>query len=529
MTEIPSLRLSFLMPVLAVIVLIAIGTAAAVQRSTATDAAERMEDSHALLTAMLDQETGLRGYRLTGRDGFLEPYRKGTAEYSAAYDDLRADLGGDRTALAALDRGDGLARRWHIAADEEIAAARAPGRHPFSLPPALERKRTMDAFRAANARLVREVDDRRAADESWALWLSTGIGLFVFTLVGGLGTFVVTRRRRLEIAHEAAEREYRDGQAEFVETLQAVDDETEANVVLKRHLERWAPGREVTVLNRNNSENRLEARSGGGGEMAARLTSAQPRDCVAIRLGRPYEERTGAEPLLRCELCGASDKNAMCSPLLVSGRVIGSVLVRQEAPFDENADRRVGDSVASAAPVLGNLRAIAMAEARAHTDALTGLPNRRSVNDTLKRMVAQAHRFERPLAAIAIDLDHFKQVNDRHGHEKGDEVLAMVAAVLANTVRASDFAGRLGGEEFLVLAPDTHPGGAAVLAEKLRNAISRLEIPGAGRVTASFGVASLPDDAADPDTLLRKADRALYAAKEHGRDRVEQAPAAKPA
>jgi diguanylate cyclase (GGDEF)-like protein len=225
-------------------------------------------------------------------------------------------------------------------------------------------------------------------------------------------------------------------------------------------------------------------------------------------------------------LCGKTGDDVLCTPLLVSGRVIGSVLVREEGGLSDEGRRRVTDSVSAAAPVLGNLRAIAMAETRAHTDALTGLPNRRAVNDNLKRMVAQAHRVERPLAAIAIDLDHFKQVNDRYGHEKGDEVLATVSAVLLNTVRTSDFVGRLGGEEFLVLAPDTHPGGALVLAEKLRQAIARVEIPGAGHVTASFGVSNVPEDAVDPDTLLRRADRALYAAKEHGRDRVEGATSA---
>src|SRR3954470_16992197 len=188
----------------------------------------------------------------------------------------------------------------------------------------------------------------------------------------------------------------------------------------------------------------------------------------------------------------------MCQPLLVGGRVIGSVLVQQSDPLDERARRRLRESVSQAAPVLGNLRAIAMAEERAATDALTGLPNRRAIDDTLKRMVAQAGRTVTPLAALAIDLDHFKQINDRFGHEKGDDVLVAVSAVLAATVRGSDFTGRIGGEEFLVLAPDTGSDGGLVLAEKLRAAISRLKVRGLDvPITASFGVAALPDDAAD--------------------------------
>jgi diguanylate cyclase (GGDEF)-like protein len=517
-----SLRFSLLMPVLAVIVVAAVGGAAAVERSTATTAAARTQSAQALLTAMLDQETGLRGFLLGRQEIFLVPFRQGTAAYDRAEEQTHAGLERGSRAAAILERGNLLARRWHELALEQVADVRQ-GHRDVSISLALRRKRVFDGFRATNTALIDELADRRVADQRTAQWLSIAIALFVFVLVGGVGTVLVTRRHRREMALDAAERDFRGGQVEFVETLQAVDDEEEANVVLKRHLERWVPGRSVTVLNRNNSDNRLETPAGADGELVERLKDAEPRACVAIRLGRTYEERGGDAPLLRCALCSKDGSDALCSPLLVSGRVIGSVLVRQEQPLDDKARRRVGDSVSQAAPVLGNLRAIAMAETRAHTDALTGLPNRRAVNDTLKRMVAQAHRLERPLAAIALDLDHFKQVNDRYGHDKGDEVLATISAVLMNTVRASDFAGRLGGEEFLVLAPDTHPGGAMVLAEKLRQAIARIEIPGAGHVTASLGVASMPEDAVDPDMLMRRADRALYAAKGNGRDRVEQA------
>lgn len=140
-------------------------------------------------------------------------------------------------------------------------------------------------------------------------------------------------------------------------------------------------------------------------------------------------------------------------------------------------------------------------------------------------MTAQSARTVSSLAAIALDLDHFKAINDRFGHDKGDEVLAAVGAILHEIPRSSDFAGRLGGEEFIVLSPDTHLEGAVVLAEKLRCAVAALEIPELDQVTASFGVALMPDHAGSADTLLREADRALYAAKAAGRDCVEVASA----
>jgi diguanylate cyclase (GGDEF)-like protein len=213
-----------------------------------------------------------------------------------------------------------------------------------------------------------------------------------------------------------------------------------------------------------------------------------------------------------------------CTPLLVSGEVIGSVLVSHPDVLEPVHERRIRESVAQAAPVLGNLRNLAIAELRAATDALTGLPNRRAVEDNLKRMVAQASRSVSPLAALMLDLDLFTQVNDTCGHAKGDEVLAAVGAALQATVRASDFTGRYGGEEFIVLMPNTDQAGAIEAAEKVRTAVAGIEVNGVGRrITVSIGVAIIPDHAADAGGLERAADRALYVAKSNGRDRVEVA------
>ena len=137
-------------------------------------------------------------------------------------------------------------------------------------------------------------------------------------------------------------------------------------------------------------------------------------------------------------------------------------------------------------------------------------------------MVAQASRSLAPLSAMMLDLHHFKQINDRFGHDKGDEVLAAVATTLRSSLRESDFVGRYGGEEFLILLPDTGKQQARTVAEKVRAAVeaivlSNLEL----RVTASLGVATLPDDCGEADSLVRAADRALYAAKGRGRNRVE--------
>ena len=159
--------------------------------------------------------------------------------------------------------------------------------------------------------------------------------------------------------------------------------------------------------------------------------------------------------------------------------------------------------------------------------ALTGLPNKRAVDDSLKRMAAQASRTASPLSAIFLDLDHFKRINDTYGHDRGDEVLAAVGAVLRSELRASDLAGRMGGEEFLILAPDTSRAGAVEIAEKVRVALHGIRVRDVEqKVTGSFGVATLLEDTLESDTMVRIADRALYSAKANGRNRVEVAASA---
>jgi len=241
-------------------------------------------------------------------------------------------------------------------------------------------------------------------------------------------------------------------QSEFVDTLQVTATEDEAHDLLQRHIQRLVPGSAAVVLKRNNSANRLHAATAlePGDALAERLGGAEPRSCLSLRFARTHTEGLGRPPLLNCALCFDIGAPATCEPLLVGGEVIGSVLVTHEKQLPSEAGTRIKTTVIQAAPVLANLRNLALAEFRANNDSLTGLPNKRATDDTFKRMVAQANRSIAPLAAIMMDLDHFKQINDRFGHGKGDEVLAAVGTALLSCMRASDFAGRFGGEEFLV-------------------------------------------------------------------------------
>jgi diguanylate cyclase (GGDEF)-like protein len=327
---------------------------------------------------------------------------------------------------------------------------------------------------------------------------------------------MATRRHR--------ERTYDTSQLEFAESMQLTENEVEAHRMLRRHLERSIGGSEVVILNRNNSQDRLEAVTElpAGSPLATTLEGAVPRSCVAVRQARTHERAEGVETLLQCPVCSDCPGHATCTPFLVGGEVIGSVLLTRPQALEDGDARRVRDSVVQAAPVLANLRNLAIAETRAATDSLTGLPNRRAADANILRMVAHAGRTVEPLAVLLVDLDHFKQVNDRFGHGGGDEVLAGVGAALKASLRESDFAGRYGGEEFIVALPGTGLEGAVEVAEVLRQAVRSIVVPSVDQViTMSVGVAVLPDHAGDATRLLRSADRALYLAKKNGRDRIE--------
>ncbi|MHB8240931.1 MAG: GGDEF domain-containing protein [Solirubrobacteraceae bacterium] len=355
------------------------------------------------------------------------------------------------------------------------------------------------------------------------LWLLVA-GAIALLAVVAMARVGVTLKRLLD--RQRQEDRYAASESEYIDILQVTESEDEAQELLRRQLERSFDGTDVLVLTRNNSADRLEPKTplAAFESLHEPMIGARPRSCLAMRLGRGHAEGGGSDALQGCELCGGLPGVKTCEPLLVSGEVIGSVLVNHDRCPTPRDRQRIRETVSQAAPVLGNLRNLAMAQLRAATDGLTGLPNHRAAQDTLKRLVAQASRTNTPLAALIVDVDHFKRINDVHGHDRGDDVLAAVGVGLAGVARESDFVARYGGEEFLLLLPSTDRLGAVHVAEATRNAIASISLPGVElAVTASVGVAVLPDDAGDPVSLFRAADRALYTAKRNGRNRVETA------
>jgi diguanylate cyclase (GGDEF)-like protein len=207
---------------------------------------------------------------------------------------------------------------------------------------------------------------------------------------------------------------------------------------------------------------------------------------------------------------------------LKAGEIDYGTLVLVGDGFDEEQVEMVASLAAQAVVALENARLHRIVERQALLDGLTGLANRRSVEETLRTEVARARRFDDKLCVVMADLDDFKRVNDTWGHPVGDDALLMFAHTLRATAREMDVAGRWGGEEFVLVLPGTDAAGGARLAERARTALESrtLEVEGEPvRLTASFGVAEL-SATADASDLIAAADAALYEAKRTGKNRV---------
>ena len=345
-------------------------------------------------------------------------------------------------------------------------------------------------------------------------------------LIGATGALMAGRAHSLNRRRATAEHGFRAAQVELSDSLQIARTEGEAFALLRRHLERTVPGSDVVVLRRSADGERIEPATfvPGGTLLAERLAGAEPWSCLATCLGRTHETVDDADPLLACALCGGGGRRSLCVPTLIGGDITGAVLVAHGATLSEIERLRVVDSVGQASAVLSGLRNLARAEARSGADKLTGLPNDRAVESSLRRMIAQSGRALSSLSLVVLDIDHLRRLNETLGQAKGDVTLEAVAATITELSRNSDLAGRLGGGEFVLVLPDTQKDGALEVAEKVRLGVTRVDLPGLDwPLSASFGVATFPDDAVSADELLRVGRAACRAAKAAGRNAVEAA------
>ena len=218
------------------------------------------------------------------------------------------------------------------------------------------------------------------------------------------------------------------------------------------------------------------------------------------------------------------------APLQSDREIVGvvriSTVLEENAQAREERSKRLGAHLEEFSKFLALALKTPDLYTRAVQDGLTGLWTKRHFASEARMAIDASRRYGEPLSLIMVDIDHFKKVNDTHGHVAGDKVLQAVAEILKKKVRGGS-AFRYGGEEMAVLLPKADLEGAVAVAERLRAAIDARKIAGI-KVTASFGVAQLDDAVADPPSFVEKADKALYASKEGGRNRVTAAQAAPP-
>jgi diguanylate cyclase (GGDEF)-like protein len=324
----------------------------------------------------------------------------------------------------------------------------------------------------------------------------------------------VSARREVEILFDMAD------------TLQSAAGYDDAQAVFRATACRLLPQLSGKLYVFNNSRDRLDLIAEWGDEERL-LNPISPSSCWALKRGKAHFN-DASEGALRCEHF-ESERTTLEMPMMARGEVYGLLSFSSSGGGDEAAaELRDGTKIISALAdgmslALSNLSLREKLRNQALRDPLTGLYNRRYMEDMLDRFVRLAVRKESSLAVVMIDLDHFKRLNDQHGHLLGDAVLRAVAGTIAESLRETDVACRYGGEELIVLLPDCDMDAAVSKAEEIRLRIEELSGAHGVEISASLGVAAIPSAASTVQELVKAADVALYEAKSAGRNCVRRA------
>lgn len=314
--------------------------------------------------------------------------------------------------------------------------------------------------------------------------------------------------------------------AEMTDLLQASLTGNEASEIVSNHLKLLFPDSDGALYLMNASYLMEPVSFWGNSKLFN--TAFSTNECWALRRGKSY--RFGDDmPAPACtHIGGAKPANALCVPLSAQNEGLGNLHIswrekREETIVDEE-QKFIEDIANTLALALGNLRLREKLHILSIREALTGLFNRRYLDETFPREISRAERSGEPLSLLLFDIDHFKNFNDVYGHDAGDFVLKQISEAIQSSIRESDIACRYGGEEFLIMLPGTSIEIAERRAESLRKDVSAMALEhngqDIGQITISIGVASYPQHGSIPDALVKSADESLYRAKEGGRNRV---------
>ncbi len=347
-----------------------------------------------------------------------------------------------------------------------------------------------------------------------------------------VGTYL-GRRLRVDLAARKAMADKASQSASQIEELfamtdmlQAAEDHEDAGAVLMATSQRLLPAFGGALYVFNNSRDRLDlAKSWNTSDSFIPSESLLPAHCWALKRGKPHINDPGSQTL--CCIHHHSDSATVEIPMMARGAVHGLLVIAIEGEQAFNSlmnVRRLGRALAdSMSLALSNIALREKLRTQSLRDPLTGLYNRRYMEDALDRYVSLAERTGGATSVVMIDLDNFKKLNDEHGHAMGDAVLRDVAAQLIGGLRPSDVVSRYGGEELIVILPGCTSEDARIKAEMMRTRIESLSEAHGTTITASFGVATVPETSTSAVDVIPMADAALYSAKLGGKNCVRVA------
>jgi diguanylate cyclase (GGDEF)-like protein len=322
------------------------------------------------------------------------------------------------------------------------------------------------------------------------------------------------RRRRFDLEALAQLGSDLEEAADSFDVADALLDRLAETFEFERMLLLGAPEHDLVLFARRGSEAPI------GTDVPAGIDSALLEAWADRHTLLVNELDPAADPWLATAMPDAA--NLILTPLSAENRAVGVLVIEHSLRKASRVERRVVSMVerfaSHASLALRNAWLLEQVQKMATTDGLTGIANRRSFDIGLERELSRAARNNAPLTVVLIDLDHFKQLNDTHGHQMGDEVLRLVGGALAEHCRDFDMAARYGGEEFAVILPGCSEAESVDAAERFRRVVGACDtrVP----VTASLGVATYPGNGANAGELVKAADDALYQSKRAGRDRV---------
>lgn len=310
--------------------------------------------------------------------------------------------------------------------------------------------------------------------------------------------------------------------------LQLCVSSHQAYTCLARHFEALIPGSRGALLVLNNSRSML-VRQAAWNDPVELLDGFDSEVCCGLRTGRARWRRHGESEIHCGHFAGAAPENYMCVPLAALGETLGFVYLHftseENIRLAHTRELLIYNMVELAAMSIAGLNLRAKLESQSIRDGLTGLFNRHFLEISLDRELQRASRQGTKLALLMIDVDHFKMFNDTYGHEAGDQILRELASCLQDSVRSQDVVCRYGGEEFVILTPEANEATAMARADALRERVSEIQMQFRGeslrQISISVGVALYPDVAHNATDLLRMADRALYQAKNAGRNQIK--------